>query len=344
MRCILTLALLISAACSSTGTVLGGRGDGSPGGDAGQDVAPFTCEIPAASPTLDPVNWQHPLAPRAGQTFTLALQSQNTKGRNAPDLTAEITDRNGTRSIGQSMVIGDARALYYFSFGALARGENCIAIKNGDNVEAAYKIVAEESPAEERGDGVWKIRVNHQWTCQEQPEWGNLLTVKTFDESGAPVGGVPIQLSWTDDTVYPVAPDDTAMSFAEHGQPKMMTTNEAGVAELLTPWGTGIRSPVDSKPGYVVFNVAVASGVSDVATEISTGIWENDPNGCDFCAADLRNTYGHWSYTVEFQRSSTAEEVCEVGIDHAGQQGCMVQHFYHEPDRPSCWRVAPGAN
>jgi len=312
------------------------------GGDAGDLVEPFVCDLPAASATLDPRHWLHPAQPTAGQTLTLSFQSQNTRGKDAPALVTEITDRSGTRTVSESLIIGDSQALYYFSFGNLAAGENCLVVRNGEGVEAAIKVdVASPGAGAARGDGVWKIVSNHQWTCAEQPEFGNLLTVKVRDEGGQPLEGVAIDMRWTDDTVFPVAPDDSALSFADHGQPKTMTTNGDGVAELLTPWGTGIRSPVDEKPGYVVFNVSVAGGASDTATEITTGIWDTDPSGCDYCAQDLRNTWGHWSYTVEFQRQLDATEICEVGIDHAGQAECSYQHFYHEEGRPSCLPVAP---
>jgi hypothetical protein len=304
------------------------------------DAASFACEIPAAAPTLEPQKWLHPAAPVAGQSLTIALQSQNTGWKKAPPLIAEIQDRNGTRTIGDPLIVGN-KAIFYFTFGNLAAGENCIVVKNGDIVEEAFKIDVAKAPPLERGAGVWKIVSNHQWTCDEQPDWGNLLHVKVIDENGNPMEGVTVNLSWTDDTVYPVAPDDTAQNFQDHGQPKSMVTGGDGVAALETPWGTGIRSPVDAKPGYVVYNVSIAGGASDTATEISTGLWETNEVGCRFCNQGLRNVYGHWSYGITFQRQPDATEVCEVGTDHAGQQACSYKHFYHEDGRSSCMPVAP---
>ena len=39
-----------------------------------------------------------------------------------------------------------------------------------------------------------------------------------------------------------------------------------GRAELFTPWGEGVRSPIDGKPKLVVFLLSMDGGASDTAT------------------------------------------------------------------------------
>lgn len=140
--------------------------------------------------------------------------------------------------------------------------------------------------------------------------------------------------------LFPAPPDDNATDWASHGNPKTMTTNAQGRAELFTPWGEGIRTPVDGKPSLFVYNVALEGGASDTAIEISTGIWESTYDGCNYCGIYAVNVYGHWSYTIDFRRDPTATEVCEVPVDHEGQTICSFGHYYHDPDRPSCRPVA----
>jgi hypothetical protein len=326
-----------------------GETAGSSAGTTGDETTttgepePFSCELEPLSPSLALDAWTHPAAGHlAGQTVTLVLQSQNTSKDDAPPLTTELVNRFGTRNIDDALLVGGALPVWYISVADLALGDNCITVRNGGQVEYAVKVVAgDPAPGVPRGDGVWKVTTNHQWTCDEQPMWGNLLHVYVEDEFGAPVEGATVNLRWTDDTVYPVPPDDAAMSWEEHGQPKTLTTNAEGFADLWTPWGEGIRSPIDGKPGFVVFLVSMAGGASDTATEITTGLWEADDNGCNYCPQDAVNVYGHWSHTVVFRRDPNATQVCEVGTDHAGQASCSAAHFFHDPDAPSCVPVAP---
>ena len=320
----------------------GGRDGAATVTDDGHATAPFACEPAAATPSLELHHWLHPSSPVAGQTLTVVMQSQNTRPRNGPPLSAVLVNRDGMRRTNHYTRAGGDKATYHVSIAGLAAGENCVAIYNGDNVEVAFEIIAADPGAGvARGNGVWKVSANHQWTCDEQPTWGNLLHVRVVDEAGAPVEGATVGLRFTDDAIYPVPPDDGATNFAEHGQPKTMTTGSDGRAELVTPWGEGIRSPIDAKPSYLVFQVSIEGGASDVATEISTGIWETNNDGCNFCNRSAVNVYGHWSYTVEFQRDPTATEICDVPNDHAGQGACGPIHFFHEPDQRSCIPVAP---
>lgn len=330
---------------SSTSTHQGGQaGQGAAGGtDAGTDAAPpFTCTLPAATPSLEPAHWLHPAAPRAGQALTVVMQSGNTAPADAPDITAELIHRDGSYTNDHYTRVGGQWALYYVSVGGLAPGENCVVVRTGDNVELALKVDASDpTPGVARGNGVWKVDVNHQWTCAEQPTFGNLLHVRVLDEQGDPVQGAVVNIHWTDDTQYPVPPDDTAMSWDEHAHPKSGTTGADGRVELFTPWGEGIRTPIDAKPGLINFLLSVDGGASDVATEITTGLWETNNEGCNYCSTYAVNVYGHWSYSVEFRRDPTATEVCDVPMDHAGQQACAYTHFFHDPARPSCVPVAP---
>lgn len=303
---------------------------------------PFSCTLDPLSSSLELTAWTHPAAGwQAGQTVTLVLQSQNTAKDDAPPLSVELVNRDGVRIIDDDYLVGGGVPVWYLSVAGLALGENCIHVRNGELVEHALKIVAAEPTGVARGGGVWKVSSNHQWTCEEQVTFGNFLHVRVEDELGGPVEGATVNLRWTDDTVYPVPPDDTAQGWEEHGQPKTLTTNAEGFADLWTPWGEGIRSPIDGKPGFAVFLVTMADGASDVATEITTGLWEADDAGCDYCPQDAVNVYGHWSYTVTFRRDLAATQVCEVGIDHAGQASCSHQHFFHDPDLASCLPVAP---
>ena len=334
---------LDASSSGSTGgfdeTGSGSETTGNSSTDTGDEV-PFECDLPVENPTLDPQHWLHPAEPVAGQALTVALQAPAVEPANAPALVAELINRAGIHEVTESTVVG-GETLYYITVGGLEPGENCIVIRNGDAVELATKVVAADpGPGIDRGNGVWKVTVNHQWTCDEQPTFGNLLHVRVLDENGAPVEGATVGLGFTDDTVYPVGPDQ-APDFGSSEHPKTLTTDGDGRAQLWTPWGEGIRSPVDSKPGLAVYRVWIEGGASDVATEITTGLWEATYDGCNYCNEYAINTWGHWSYTVEFQRAPEATQVCEVGTDHAGQQACEYTHFFHDDARPSCIPVAP---
>ena len=320
----------------------GGTSQAGAAGSGGSSLPPFECDLPSATPTLEPEVWTHPASPKAGEAVTLVVWSQNTEPGNAPQLVGELTHRGGTRQVTDYGMVGGGNATYYVTFAALAEGENCVVLMNGNNVEVAYKVDAPNpAPGILRGNGPWKVRVNHQWRCDEQPTYGNLLHVRVSDENGDPVDGATIRVRWTDDTVFPVKPDDSAMTWEDSAHPKTMTTGPDGRAELNTPWGEGVRSPIDATPKLVVFLLSVDGGASDTATEITTGLWETDASGCNYCATYGVNVYGHWSHTVEFQRDPAATSVCDVPIDHEGQQSCSHAHFFHDPERPSCLPIAP---
>ena len=93
-----------------------------------------------------------------------------------------------------------------------------------------------------------------------------------------------------------------------------------------------------SDNGLLVFNVSVDGVASDVATEITTGWWEDDLMGCNYCSTATVNVWGHWSHTVEFRRDPTATEACVVESDHAGMAACgEPRHIHHHPDVRACW-------
>jgi len=338
----LVLVVVIDVLAGCSGPHAGGGGhDASADGSPDSAVPPFSCEPLTASPTLEPTLSLHPLAPVAGQTVTLSLHSGNTGAGQAPPLRARIVDRTGTREVDPTMIVGGP-AVYYFSIADLVEGEACLSVLRGDGVEVAQRLEVAPAVPVARGAGVWKITRHHQWTCDEQPTFGNLLHVEVVDEHDAPVEGAVARLRFTDDAKFPIKPDTVAQTFADSQHPKSMTTGADGRAELVTPWGEGIRSPIDARPSLAVYQVDIAGGASDVATEISTGLWETDKSGCNFCNRYAVNVYGHWSYTIRFQRDPSATEVCDVPTDHAGHGSCAIEHFYHDPARPSCHPVAGG--
>lgn len=331
---------------AGTGGTGGTAGTGQAGtsgsaGAGGTTLPPFDCDLPTPSPTLAPEVRMHPTQPNAGEALTLVIWSSNTQPSDAPVLVGEITNRDGTRQVTDYTMVGGAQATFYMTFAGLAEGANCIVMRDESHVQVAHKIHAPSPGAGiPRGNGVWKVRSNHQWRCDEQPTFGNLLHVRVIDEESQPIEDAVVNIRWTDDTVFPVKPDEDAMNWSDHAHPKQLTTGPDGRAELFTPWGEGVRTPVDGKPKLLVFLLSVVGGASDTATEITTGLWETDASGCNYCSTYAVNVYGHWSHTVEFQRDPTASEVCEVPVDHAGQQGCSHTHFFHDRDIPSCLPVA----
>ncbi len=304
----------------------------------------FRCQLPQATPQIATKYWIHPKRPYAGQTLTLSIQSSRFPVNKAPPIQIELINRNGRRSSKYYAVVG-GKTLYYISIAGLAAGENCVVVRrqSNGNVEVALKVQARDpSPGIPRGNGVWKVVRNHQWTCSEQPTNGNFLIVYVKDERGRPVKGATVKIDWTDDTVFPIKPEKNAHQI----HPRTMVTDANGRAELFyKPTMRGIRSPIDSKPGWLVYRISIAGGASDTATEITTGIWGSiKPPGkpeCNYCNRPAVNVYGHWSYTIEFRRDPKAKEICDVPIDHQGQKACFYYHAYHQPGQKSCIPVAP---
>ncbi len=78
---------------------------------------------------------------------------------------------------------------------------------------------------------------------------------------------------------------------------------------------------------------------SDVATEITTGWWQSNAQGCQYCPGSQPiNVYGHWSHRIEFRLDPAASQMCVVPSDHAGQSSCGAPgHLYHDPSYQACW-------
>jgi len=318
------------------------RPDALPPDRSPDQAPPFSCSLPATAPSLKLSAWRHPAAPAAGQTVTLSLQSKISPKPSKPAaLNATLINRQGSRVITAYDVAGGKYWIYHIPVAGLSRGDNCIVVRRGGAgaVEYAVKVKAAPAAGVARGSGPWKVIKNHQWRCDEQPKYGNLLNVRVLDEKGKAVKGARVRIRWGDDTVYPVKPDSKAASWSAHAHPKVLVTGSDGKASLTTPWGKGIRTPIDGKPGYLMFFLDVQGGASDMAMEITTGLWEATGSNCNYCSKYGINVYGHWSYSVEFRRDPKATRVCEVGHDHAGQKKCAYTHLYHDPKRPSCLPV-----
>ena len=204
---------------------------------------PFACKLPTLSATLKPKVWQHPKTPHAAQTVVLSLQSRISPKPSTPHaLTTTLLNSAGKRTIKTYDVAGGKYWIYHIPVAALRAGDNCVVVRRGSSVELARKITAASPAKLARGNGVWKVKSNHQWGCGEQPTYGNLLKVRVLDQAGKPVKGARVNIRWTDDTVYPVKPDSSASSWAAHKHPKYLTTGSDGRASLTTPWGTGLPS------------------------------------------------------------------------------------------------------
>jgi hypothetical protein len=173
----------------------------------------------------------------------------------------------------------------------------------------------------------YKVVQNHQWTCNEQPEWGNYLKVIVRDENGNPVPGVEIQY-WHDNTANPHNPHD--------GFPAEGTITTGGNGEVqVQNWWPGCISCVEGSPRVTNFFFKVKNSRSDTAVEISSGIYGNECPSAFCPGRSTVNVWGHWSYTVEFRRTSGDLPEQEVSTDHAGQlqnnpggNGCKFIHFY----------------
>lgn len=120
----------------------------------------------------------------------------------------------------------------------------------------------------------------------------------------------------------------------EQPVPDQIVTGPDGHAMLYDYW------PI-SDNGLLVLEVSVAGLASDIATEITTGWWETSPSECHYCDTPTVNVWGHWSYTLEFQRDPSATEICRVENDHVGMAACAEEprHIHHHPDVRACWEA-----
>lgn len=311
---------------SSEGT--SGGHDGESDGSTGEPLPPFSCDaLPAASPVLDGLVLFDPAEPHPGDTLTVIVRATNGLSRgDAPPMELEVTDRDGVQTLVPQTMEG-GQVLYYFAIPDVAEGDVCLrGIIDGATEITGKVTVTPRPPGPVVAGGIYKVVANHQWTCDEQPEWGNELHVWVRDENGQGMPGVAVSLQPVDST-------DLGTIYNGEGEPLPddLVTGPDGHAMIYNDW------PI-SDNGLLVFEVAVAGLASDIATEITTGWWEDDLMGCNYCNTPTVNVWGHWSYTVEFQRDPSATEVCVVENDHAGMGACgEARHIHHHPEARACW-------
>lgn len=309
----------------------GTGGSGGVGGSGGSGTGGgFPCSPATAQPTMGTKLLFDPSAAHPGDTLSVLAKTTNgTKAANAPKMTLEIVTAAGAKTHDALLVTNVAPddSGWYFAQAQLPLGDVCVtAIVNG-KPEASGKLTVTPRPAGPAGKGVYKVITHHQFTCQEQPDWGNELHVEVRDENGKGVPGATVDFFLPDTTDAA-----TIKNASQHAVPKSVTTDASGKYDDYFWWPS-------SGNGLLVLKVAVAGAPSDVATEITSGWWETDAKGCKYCPGSSPiNVYGHWSHRIVFQRDPAATQACLVPSDHAGMgNGCAVMHAYHEPGATSCW-------
>ncbi len=309
----------------------GGERDGRVRDAGPTDAAPpFTCEPePATSPVLDAELLLDPAEPHEGDTVTVLVRSRRLDRNEAPDMILQVMgpDRNDWL---QAARRSGGRALYYYYIPNVVPGEYCVLglIQGTAEISGKFEVTPRPpGPARCQG-GVFKVISNHQWTCQEQPEWGNEIHIRTLDADGNPLPGVTIHVGWVDTARRPFYNEENVGP-----PPEQVTTDDNGEFRGYDYW------PI-SRTGELVFRLWVEGCASDVATEITTGWWQTDDSGCEYCPnSGTRNKWGHWSHTIVFQLDPTADRACIVPSDHAGQQRCDYDHLFHDPSVQTCWDV-----
>lgn len=308
--------------------------DGSSGDPSGSDessgepLPPFSCDAVAAnSPVLDGLVLLDPAQPHPGDTLNVIVRATNGTSRpDAPPMDLEVTTRDGVRTLAPLTVQG-GEALYYYAIDQVPEGELCLrSVIEGATEVSAQVVVTPRPPGPPAVGGIFKVRANHQWTCDEQPSFGNELHVWVRDASGQGMPGVSVALDYADST-------DPASIYNGDGEPlpTEIVTGADGHGMLFNYW------PI-SDNGLLVFQMQVDGVASDIATELTTGWWEDDTMGCSYCGTSTVNVWGHWSYTVEFQLDPAASEVCVVDNDHAGMSACGNDlHVHHAPGVQPCW-------
>lgn len=296
--------------------------------DTTGDVPVFHCDpVPTSSPVLDGVVVFDPAEPHPGDTLSVIVRAGNGLGHgDAPPMDLEVQSAAGTEITTTLMRAGGA-ALYYYAIPDISAGDVCVRglIDGAPEVSARIEVTP-RPPGLPVDGGIYKIVTNHQWTCGEQPGFGNELHVWVREDDGTPIAGVPVSIRPADST-------DLGSIYNGDGEPipEQIVTGDDGHATAYVYW------PI-SDNGLLVLQVQVAGAASDIATEITTGWWETDDDGCNYCGIDTVNVWGHWSHTVEFVRDASATEVCVVETDHAGQVGCGPPgHVLHHPDARACW-------
>lgn len=306
----------------------GETADGETGDTTGEPLPPFSCDVEAAaSPVLDGLVLFDPAEPHPGDTLTVIVRATNGLSRgDAPPLDLEVTDRDGVQTL-QPQTTEGGEVLYYFAIPEVPEGDVCLrGIIDGATEITSKVTVTPRPPGPLVAGGIYKVVQNHMWTCDEQPGYGNELHVWVRDENGQGMPGVAVSVRPADST-------DLATIYNGDAEPlpEQIVTGDDGHAMAFNYW------PI-SDNGLLVFEVAIDGLASDIATEITTGWWEDDLMGCNYCNTPTVNVWGHWSYTVEFQRDPSATEICVVENDHGGMAACgEPRHVHHHPDVQACW-------
>lgn len=208
-------------------------------------------------------------------------------------------------------VEGDGPWTWIWSLPLVEAGDYCVvfaADPEGQVYQRARLHVDRDPPAV----APFEVIENHQWTCEEMYTWAINVDVRVIDETGAPMPGVRVLVEHD--------PCDIA---EDHPPPTEVVTDGEGFAR----W--------ENYNPDCFFHLSVADAPSDRAIEIWTGIWE-EQEGCNFCNTFAVNVYGHWSYSVTFQRTPGATEVCQVQNDQAGQSRCPPLPHWEDPVDPAC--------
>lgn len=208
-------------------------------------------------------------------------------------------------------VEGNGPWTWSWSLSPLRSGDFCVTFSgdpNGTVYQRARLHVATEPPPV----APFKVIESHQWTCEEMYTFAINMDTYVIDETGDPMPGVRILVEHE--------PCEIA---EDHPPPTEVTTDENGFVR----W--------ENYNPHCFFHERVADTPSDTAIEIWTGIWE-EQEGCNFCSTYAVNVYGHWSYTIVFQRTPGATEVCQVQNDQAGQSRCPPLPHWEDPVGPEC--------
>lgn len=306
----------------------GETADGETGDATGEPLPPFSCDaVVAQSPVLDGLVIFDPADPHPGDTLTVIVRATNGLSRaDAPPMELEVTDRDGVQTL-QPQTTEGGQVLYYFAIPDVPEGDVCLRGLIDGATEIGGKVtVTPRPPGPVVAGGIYKVVANHQWTCDEQPGFGNELHVWVRDENGQGMPDVAVSVRPADSTDL-----DTIYNGDGQPVPGEIVTGSDGHAMLYDYW------PI-SDNGLLVLEVSVAGLASDIATEITTGWWETSPSECNYCNIPTVNVWGHWSHTVEFQRDPSATEICMVETDHAGMAACgEPRHIHHHPDVRACW-------
>jgi hypothetical protein len=316
---------------TSAGGGSGGATGGTGGGSGGTGGTAFTCtEASTSSPALAALFLLDPKDPHPGDTLTVVIRATNGVGSgDAPPMTLGATSAKGTSDVPLSILIGGP-ATYVYEVPDVPLGDICLLSKVNGADEASGKVtVTPRPPGPSAQSGVYKVTENHQFTCDEQPDWGNELHVEVRDAAGNGVPNAKIDVrlpDWTD--LGSIKNADT------NPVPSELATDGSGHYDDYFWWPSNDN-------GFTIFELTVQGTASDRATEITSGWWQSDPSGCTYCnGGTAHNVYGHWSHRIVFQLDASATEACVVPTDHAGQSACGAPgHVQHDPGYSACWSV-----